>query len=307
MAARVPRSRSACPTVARRSSPGTCSPTPSRTTSCRSRRPKALDALAERLSTLDDWLPPDAWVDGNGSAPSVAFEAPDDILPPASIVVVSVDTLQIRAEPGLAAAVVGTASEGDRFYVLYVFGPVVADGLAWYRLTTAGDSVLWAAAGSGDDRYLEIVPPDCPAADPDLATLTDMLNDWDRLACFGDRQLTIEGTYGCPGGCGGTTAGDFDPGWLAFPTTFHFLWVDHPADPRSLELHFSPDFSVPPAEGSIVRVTGHFSDPASTTCTMSTFDGEQAIAVDPRTAELYCREQFVVDAFEVIGSDPDFP
>ncbi len=62
-----------------------------------------------------------------------------------------------------------------------------------------------------------------------------------------------------------------------------------------------------PADGSIVRVTGHYSDPASTTCSMATFDGELAIAVDPRTAELYCREQFVVDSFEVIGTDADFP
>lgn len=50
--------------------------------------------------------------------PTLAFEAPDDILPPASIVVVAVDTLQLRGAPGLSAAVVGTASAGERFYVL---------------------------------------------------------------------------------------------------------------------------------------------------------------------------------------------
>jgi hypothetical protein len=58
--------------------------------------------------------------------------------------------------------------------------------------------------------------------------------------------------------------------------------------------------------GSIVRVTGHFSDPASTTCTISTFDGGRAVAVDPRTAELFCRDQFVLDAVEVIGTDPTY-
>ena len=55
-----------------------------------------------------------------------------------------------------------------------------------------------------------------------------------------------------------------------------------------------------------MRLTGHFSDPASTTCTISTFVGEQATAVDQRTAELYCREQFVLDALEVIGTDPNY-
>ena len=62
-----------------------------------------------------------------------------------------------------------------------------------------------------------------------------------------------------------------------------------------------------PEQGSIVRVTGHFSDPASSTCSMSTFDGEQAIPVDSRTAEVLCRERFVVDGFDVLGTDPDFP
>jgi hypothetical protein len=59
-----------------------------------------------------------------------------------------------------------------------------------------------------------------------------------------------------------------------------------------------------PAEGSTVRVTGHFSDPASTTCRIAISD---LMAVDPMIAELRCRERFVVDAFEVIGTDPDAP
>lgn len=241
-------------------------------------------------------------------APALAFEAPDDTLPPASIVVVVVDVLQLRGGPGLSAAVVGTAPRGTHFYLLHVFGPVLADGLDWYRLTTAGDSVLWAAAGSGADRYLEVVPPECPAGEPDLATLVSMLNDWDRLSCFGDRSLTVEGTYGCPGMCGPMIAGDFQPTWLTFPFSDHQLMLDYPSSPEYLEMRVPPE-ALPdvPVEGSIVRVTGHFNDPASTSCSMSIFDDGQAIEVDPRTAELYCRERFVVDAFEVIGNHPDFP
>jgi len=73
-------------------------------------------------------------------------------------------------------------------------------------------------------------------------------------------------------------------------------------------LHIAPDSGLAlPEGGSIVRVTGHFIDPASTTCSMSLPDGEQSKPADPRTAELYCREQFVVDSFEVIGTDPAFP
>jgi len=37
-----------------------------------------------------------------------------------------------------------------------------------------------------------------------------------------------------------------------------------------------------------------------------TFEGVVGAEVDPVLAELYCREQFVVDSYEVIGTDPDF-
>jgi hypothetical protein len=124
---------------------------------------------------------------------------------------------------------------------------------------------------------------------------------------FGDRSLTFEGTFGC-NGCGGMTRGDYEPGWLAYPMNFDWLFPDYQSNTGYLELRFAPDSDLErPEQGSIVRVTGHFNDPASSTCTMSTFDGERAVSVDPRTAELLCRERFVVDAYEVIGNDPHFP
>ena len=269
---------------------------------------EALDAIAAHLSRLEDWLPADAWVDANSDAPTVAIEAPDGILPPNSIVVAVVDGLQLRAEPGLAADVTGSASAGDRFSVAGWFGPVSRDGLDWYMLgpATVGDLSAWAAAGSGAEPYLELVPPDCPTAEPDLATLIEMASDWNRLECFGDRSLTLEGTFGC-GYCDGTMAGNFAPFWLAWPLGGQFLWADFHSDVGPLVVHAAPDSGVElPAVGSIVRVTGHFSDPISATCTMSTFIGEQATAVDQRTAELYCRERFVLVTLEVIGTDPTY-
>ena len=179
---------------------------------------EALDAVAARLASLEDWLPADAWVDETSDAPTLAFEAPDGILPPGSIVTVVVDQLQLRDEPGLAGAVQGTAYRGERFSVAGWFGPVVRDGLDWYRLgpATVGDIDAWAAAGSGADRYLEVVPPSCPSGDPDLATLINMASDWDRLACFGDRSLSFDATFGC-GPCDGVIPGEFEPFWLAYP------------------------------------------------------------------------------------------
>jgi hypothetical protein len=234
------------------------------------------------------------------------FETPADILPPGSVVVVVTETLQIRAGPGLDTSVVYTAAAGDRFALQQFVGPVAGDGLEWYRLGVAGDSVLWATAGSGTERYLEVVPPVCPAGDPDLGTVVEMINDWDRLACFGNRPLSLVGTYGC-GGCGGTQAGSFEPFWLAGPVRAEYLWVEFGRS-RVLHLHVAPESGVAfPPDGSIVRVTGHFNDPASASCRISVDDDGQVTSIDPGTAELYCREQFVVDGFEVIGLDPEFP
>jgi len=269
---------------------------------------EALDALAARLSRLEDWLPADAWVDGSSNTSTLAFEAPDGFLPPNSIVTVVVDQLQLRDEPGLGAPIEGTASKGDRFSVAGWFGPVTRDGLDWYRLgpATVGDLDAWAAAGSGADRYLELVRPNCPSGNPDLATLINMDSEWDRLACLGDRSFSLEGTFGC-GICDGVLPGDFSPSWLTYPISASFLWADFQAGVGPLVVQADPDSGVElPAVGSIVRVTGHFSDRASTTCTISTFDGGRAVVVDPRTAELYCRERFVLDTVEVIGTDPSY-
>ncbi len=241
------------------------------------------------------------------SAPTLAFEPPDGILPPNSIVRVVVDTLQLRTEPGLGAPVEGTALKGDQFSVAGWSGPVRRDGLDWYRLgpATVGDLDAWAAAGSGADSYLEVVRPECPVVDPDLSMLISM-GSWDRLACFDDRSLTLEGTFGC-GVCDGVYPGEFTPAWLAHPIAGNFLWAEFQAEAGPLVIHVPPDSGVEiPTFGSIVRAFGHFSDPVSTSCSISTFDGEGPITVDPRTAELYCRERFVIDALEVIGTDPSY-
>lgn len=236
----------------------------------------------------------------------LAFQPPDGILPPNSIVVVVVDQLQLRTEPGLAASVQGTALRGERFSVARGDGPVTRDGLDWYRLgpATVGDLDAWAAAESGADRYLEVVPPSCPSGDPDLATLINMASDWDRLACFGDRSLSLEATFGC-GPCDGVLPGEWEPFWLTYPVSVSFLWADFLAGIGPLPMRAPPDFELP-AVGSIVRLTGHFSDPASTTCRISTFVDGELVAIDQRIAELYCREQFVVETMEVTGTDPTY-
>jgi hypothetical protein len=237
--------------------------------------------------------------------PTPGFEAPAGILPPNSRAVVVVDALQVREQPGLNAVVVDTLPAGTVVELAFAWSdPVAVDGIDWYRVAYKGDLAGSVAAGVGEDRYLELAPPRCEGGNPDLAALTH-ITDWERLACFGDRAITVTGTYGCSV-CGiAYTIEGFEPGWLADPDNLNYLgWQE-----GAITLHFPPASGLEGApNASILRVTGHFNDPVSSTCVIRpTMEGVVIRAeVDPVIAELWCREQFVVDGYEIIGTDPDF-
>jgi hypothetical protein len=237
--------------------------------------------------------------------------APAGILPPNSLAVVVVDALQVREQPGLNAAVVDTLS-ADTVVELSVgwIGPTVVDGIDWYAVVYQGDLFGYVAGGADGDIYLELLPPRCEEGESDFAAVV-LITEWERLACFGDRSLTVTGTFGCPV-CGiAYPRGGYEPHWLASPDNLNYLSVGwfSGSNLRLLVLHFPPVAGLDrPPNATILRLTGHFSDPASSTCVIRpTMEGVSIGAeVDPVLAELYCREQFVVDAYEIIGSDPDF-
>lgn len=250
-------------------------------------------------------------------APTLAFEAPADVLPPDSLAIVTGDGLRIRETPGLSGPVVASVGAGEVLWTGRWWSTAEADGIRWYPIYFAagyrgwptfpaeGAQSGWVAAGVGDERYLELLPPRCPDAEPDLAALLK-LTGWERLACFGDRPLTVTGTWGCPF-CDGTTGGTYEPIWLANPLNFAQLSVRSDYG-NPIGLRFPPDsgLQLPSVGGSILRVGGHFNDPAATTCVISWIGYQESESLSGN-AELYCREQFVVDSYEVVGTDPDFP
>ena len=126
----------------------------------------------------------------------------------------------------------------------------------------------------------------------------------ERLACFGE-SIVLEGVYGCPI-CGATLPGLMSPLWLGYQESLSFLSVNPPADVGPLVLRFPPD-GPSPAQGSIIRVRVHVDDPAAATCTGTwpNSNGDM-VAVPSATMILYCREQLVVESYEVLGMDPDF-
>ena len=144
----------------------------------------------------------------------------------------------------------------------------------------------------------------CRRGVPRWSTWRTSRGCWPRSAsrALGAVPIVLEGTFGCPN-CGAELQGDFDPIWLNYPQSLDFLSVNASQDIGPVVLRFPPDGPGRPAGGSIIRVTVHVDDPAADGCSI-TIQGEAP--VPPATAELYCREQLVVDSYEVIGMDAGF-
>ena len=255
------------------------------------------------------------------SAPPPVVAAPEGLIPPGSIVRVATDGLRMREEPSTESALVDDLPVDQLLLVGFAqqrsdWGPVSAGGFAWYpvirvdatELPALGEgmttsSIGWVAAGDSTEAYIQLVEPRCPARPVDLASV-ERMQPWEQLSCFGSEQITLEGTYGC-GACGGLSPGTFEPSWLAHPMNFYLLSTDSTTQVGPFNLRFPPGGPANPPEGQIIRVVGHFDDPAAIGCVVS--PGEPPVPIDPAVAELYCREQFVVETIEVIGPDPEWP
>ena len=258
------------------------------------------------------------------SAPAPIVAAPGSVIPPGSIVRVLTDGLRMREQPSTDSTLVDNLPVDQLLLVGYAsqrsnWGPISAEGFAWYPVIRLGEltdlpplsggplittsAAGWVAAGDAAEAFIQLLDPRCTPRPVSLATL-EAMQPWEQLACFGPEQITLEGTFGCSG-CAATVPGTFEPGWLAHPVSFGFLSVDPNARIGPFAMRFAPDGPPSPTVGQIIRVVGHFDDPAAGSCTIS--PGEPPLPLDPLATGLYCREQFVVESFEVTGTDPDFP
>ena len=270
--------------------------------------------------------PPSSSATPAPTAPPPLVAAPEGILPVGSVVQVTADQLRIRQAPATTAPIVSSANAGEDLFLVTdatALGPVQTGGFVWYLVLyqpgyhdwpvrPPGDPPLsgWVAAGSDTEAFLALAPASCPMGEVDITTLY-ALTPWERLACIGDGQITVEGTYGC-GECGGEAMGTFTPDWLAHPIDFDVLrppFAQPVSVVENLVLRIAPELPqvAPEQAGSILRVTGHFNDPRAVDCVVAPGDPGQERVANDLAAEWYCREQFVVDAWEVIGTDPAYP
>ena len=233
---------------------------------------------------------------------------------------VAIPQLNVRERPTMSARTVGTLTP-DNVLFIDAASPVEADGYIWYsgRVVSgtgevpplseepdgAGEIIAgWFAATRGATAYVTLVAPRCPDV-VSLASVQAMLAA-ERLACFGDQSIELEGTFGCLG-CSVEITGRYEPAWLAYPRP-DLLWGDWMEDLHPLRIRFSPAGVAPPEHGSIIRVRGHFGDDVAAQCSVATFypwermDDEPAIhGVADVVAQEWCRQEFIVESYQVVG------
>jgi hypothetical protein len=259
---------------------------------------------------------------------SALADVPPGILPAGSLARAAVDGVRIRRAPGTDGEVVVTLAAGETVYLAsFGTGSRSEDGYFWYIAEYVPNYEGWpvrptefyepgssyrtgyVALGTPEQPFFELIEPRCTGGEPDLEAVV-RITSWERLACYGDRLLVLEGTYGC-GGCGGAIGPSrWEPEWLAYPLNFDWFYPSTAwfhENNQSLPLHFDPSIGLErPEGGSIIRLVGHFDDPRSRECEMALGEPGAEAVVDAALAELSCRQRFVIDSYELIGTDSDF-
>jgi hypothetical protein len=196
------------------------------------------------------------------------------------------------------------------------------DGRGWYEVHVGGaelDSYMdggingWVAEGEDGLEWLAAEALICRGADtlagvlypPEQGAAThEWATAWDQLACYGGEQLHLEGVIDLLCFEGSMLPFDQSPHHLAAPVTCTGLIPDGGADFQatgvSLGLRFREGRAFP-QRGELVRIVGHFDDPASSTCTFSPSADVYPPPFDAEFLVLFCRERFVVDELTVIG------
>ena len=224
--------------------------------------------------------------------------------------------LRIRSEPRIADDSIKhepLLDVGDRLLILD--GPVVANDYEWYEVMAwrpgnlyASWPVGWVARGDHDGTpWLAAMVDACPKGTITMRIVAD-LHPQERVACFGDRPLTLRAyVTGSADGAPCTAEADVacaeGPAWL----TDRGGWsagadtlVDTPSigGPR---LAFDPNGTVSASDippGAMVDLGGAFDHPAARDCR----PGPAGPGAEPLTtsvARLSCRARFVVTRLAV--------
>jgi len=232
---------------------------------------------------------------------------PAPVIPNLGIAAIVTDVLILRSQPNEGASVVAELDPGWRLFV--IGAPTEADELRWYRVATMSSPTCSerceligyvATPIPAGDPWIQAVAINCPISPmthDDLRALVGL----EALHCYGRNEIVVTGTIAEPiAGYEGPFA--YSPAWLAHPLALPVL-----ATPDSHWIGFRPhpdaDLDAP-EDGDVVRVTGHYEDPAATSCRVTVdpaFADENPPLPDPALVVLGCRATFAWTDYEVIG------
>ena len=259
------------------------------------------------------------------SAPAPVVAAPGGVIPPGSVVRVLTDGLRMRERPSTESTLVDNLPVDQLLLVGYAaqrsdWGPIQRRGLRLVPGHPAGRADRSAATLRRPTRHDQCRGLGCgrrrhgglhPAPRPALPAPTGEPGHPGGDAALGTARVLRPGADHAGGNVRMRRLRGHRPrhvrAGLARTTDSHRLPVGGPerTDRTVLRCGSRPTGRPPPTAGQILRVVGHFDDPAAGSCAIS--PGEPPVPLDPLVAALYCREQFVVESIEVTGTDPDFP
>jgi len=244
-------------------------------------------------------------------SPSASEPATAAVIPNRAIAEVTTDGLNLRAAAGEGSESLLTLEPGRRLFI--IGEPSDEADLRWYRVAPFDDAEACengcgligfvATPVSGEEQaWIQAVDVTCPPS-PMTAEQIGVLDPLEALHCYGRNEIEITGTLDLPIH-GPISPYRYSPEWL---TQGSLLFM---RDAWWITYRPHPDAGLEePERGDVVRVTGHFEDPAATDCRVTIdpefFGGEIPdefeSTVIPARVVLDCRTAFAWTDYEVIG------
>ena len=271
------------------------------------------DPSPSAVATAPADTPTAAPSESQAPSPSPSASEPETapIIPNRAIAEVTSDGLNLRAAAGDGADSIVMLERGRRLFI--IGEPSEAADLRWYRVAPF-DDVEGCEGGCGligfvatpvvedEDAWIQPVEVTCPSS-PMTAAEIGVLDPLEALHCYGRNEIEITGTLDLPIH-GPIDPYRYSPGWLTRDSLLFMRdawWITYRPHPDA-------DLDEP-ERGDVVRVTGHFEDPAATDCRATVdadfFGGEIPddfeSTVSPARVVLDCRTAFAWTNYEVIG------
>ncbi len=232
-------------------------------------------------------------------------------IPNRAVVEVATDGLTLRAAAADESESLLTLERGRRLFI--IGEPSDGSELRWYRVAPFDDIegceggcglIGFVATPLSDDEepWIERVEVSCPSS-PTTAAEIGVLDPLEALHCYGRNEIEITGTLDLPIH-GPISPFRYSPAWLTQGSLLFMReawWITYRPHPEAdLE---------EPERGDVVRVTGHFEDPAAADCRVTVdpdfFGGEIPDSFEstviPARVVLDCRTAFAWTDYEVIG------